>query len=50
LEAVLAAVPPEMHSSLADKEIAKDAWDTIAAACIGSDRTCGSTLQKLCQE
>jgi len=50
LEALLAAVPTEMHSSLANKRAAKDAWDAIAAARIGSDRTCRSTLQKLCQE
>ena len=47
-EALLAAVPPEMHSSLAYKETDKDAWDAIAAARIGSARR--STLQKLRQE
>ncbi|XP_066341742.1 uncharacterized protein [Miscanthus floridulus] len=50
LEALLAAVPTEMHSSLVNKRTAKDARDTIAAARIGSDRTCRSTLQKLHQE
>jgi hypothetical protein len=50
LEALLAAFSTEMHSSLANKRTAKDAWDTITAACIGSDRACRSTLQKLRQE
>ena len=50
LEALLAAVPTEMHSSLANKRTATDAWDAIAAARIGSDRACRSTLQKLRQE
>jgi hypothetical protein len=50
LEALLAAVPMEMHSSLANKRTAKDAWDAIAAARIGSDRARRSTLQKLRQE
>jgi hypothetical protein len=44
LEALLATVPTDMHSSLANKETAKDAWDAIAAARIGSDCTCRSTL------
>ena len=50
LEALLAAVPTEMHSSLANKRTAKDAWDAIAAARIGSARARRSTLQKLHQE
>jgi len=37
LGALLAAVLKEMHSSLANKETVKDAWDAIAMACIGSD-------------
>ena len=44
LEALLAAVPTEMHSSLANK---RTAWDAVAAARIGSDRARRSTLQKL---
>jgi hypothetical protein len=50
LEALLAAVPMEMHSSLANKRTAKDTWDAIAAARIGSDCARRSTLQKLRQE
>jgi hypothetical protein len=50
LEALLAAVPMEMHSSLANKRTAKDAWDAIAVARIGSDRARRSTLQKLRRE
>jgi hypothetical protein len=50
LEALLAVVPMEMHSSLMNKRTAKDAWDAIATAHIGSDRARRSTLQKLRQE
>ena len=50
LEALLAAVPTEMHSTLANKRTAKDAWDAIAAAHISSGRARKSTLQKLRQE
>ena len=39
-----------MHSSLTNKQTAKDAWDAIAAARIGSNRARRSTLQKLRQE
>ena len=45
LGALLAAVPTEMQSSLA-----KDAWDAIASAYIGSNRARRSTLQNLRQE
>jgi hypothetical protein len=38
LDALVAAVPPEMRFSLSQKETAKEAWDAIAAARIGSDR------------
>jgi hypothetical protein len=50
LEALLAAAPTEMHSSLVNKRTAKDAWDAIAAARIGSARARRSTLQKPRQE
>ena len=50
LEALLAAVPTEMHSSLTNNRTAKDVWDAIAAARIGSARARRSTLQKLRQE
>jgi len=49
LEALLAAVPTEMHS-LTNKRTDKDAWDAIAVARISSDRARRSTLQKLLQE
>jgi hypothetical protein len=39
-----------MHSSLMNKQTAKDAWDAIAMARIGSDRAHRSMLQKLRQE
>jgi hypothetical protein len=50
LDALIAAVPPEMQFSLSKKRIAKEAWDAIAAACIGSDRARKTTLQALRKE
>ncbi|XP_066164603.1 uncharacterized protein [Oryza sativa Japonica Group] len=50
LEALLAAVPTEMQSSIVNKRTTKDAWDAIASARIGSDRARRSTLQKLRQD
>jgi hypothetical protein len=50
LEALLAVVPMEMHSSLANKRTTHDAWDAIAMACIDSERARRSMLQKLRQE
>jgi phenylalanine-4-hydroxylase len=50
LDALIAAVPPEMQFSLSKKRTAKEAWDTIAAARIGSDHARKSTLQALCKE
>jgi hypothetical protein len=38
LDAIIAAVPSEMQFSLSKKRIAKEAWDAIATARIGSDR------------
>ena len=50
LEALFAAVPMEMHSTLTNKETTEAAWDAIAVACIGGNRARRSMLQKLCQE
>jgi hypothetical protein len=50
LDALIAAVPPEMQFSLSKKQTAKEAWDAIAAARIGSDRARKSTLQALRKE
>jgi hypothetical protein len=50
LDALIAAVPSEMQFSLSKKRTAKEAWDAIAAARIGSDRTRKTTLQALCKE
>jgi hypothetical protein len=50
LDALIAAVPPEMQFSLSKKRTAKEAWDAIAAACIGSDRARKTTLQALRKE
>jgi hypothetical protein len=47
LDALVVVVPPEMQFSLSQKETAKEAWDTIAAARIDSDRARKSTLQAL---
>jgi hypothetical protein len=50
LDALIAAVPPEMQFSLSQKRTAKEAWDAIAAARICSDRARKSTLQALRKE
>jgi hypothetical protein len=50
LYALIAAVPSEMQFSLSKKRTAKEAWDAIAAARIGSDRTRKTTLQALHKE
>jgi hypothetical protein len=50
LEALCSAVPMEMVSALSGKATAKDAWDVVAAAQVGSDRTRKSALQKLREE
>jgi hypothetical protein len=50
LDAPIAAVPSEMQFSLSKKRTAKEAWDTIAAARIGSDRALKTTLQALRKE
>jgi hypothetical protein len=50
LDALIAAVPPEMQFSLSKKQTAKEAWDTIAVARIGSDRARKTTLQALHKE
>ena len=49
-DALIAAVPLEMQFSLSQKETAKEAWDAIAAARIGSDHALKSTLQALRKE
>ena len=36
--------------SLADKLSTKEAWDSVASACIGVDRVCRATLQQLRKE
>jgi hypothetical protein len=50
LDALIAAVPSEMQFSLSKKWTVKEAWDIIAAACIGSDRARKTTLQALHKE
>jgi hypothetical protein len=50
LNALIAAVPPEMQFSLSKKWTVKEAWDVIAAAHISSDRARKTTLQALRKE
>jgi hypothetical protein len=50
LDTLIAAFPPEMQFSLSKKQTAMEAWDTITAARIGSDRAHKTTLQALCKE
>jgi hypothetical protein len=50
LDALIAAFPPEMQFSLSKKRTTKEAWDAIAAARIGSDRSCKTTMQALRKE
>jgi hypothetical protein len=50
LDALIAAVSPEMQFSLSQKRTAKEAWDAIAATRIGSDRARKTTLQALRKE
>jgi hypothetical protein len=47
LDALIAAVPPEMQFSFSQKRTAKEAWDAIAATHIGSDRARKTTLHTL---
>jgi hypothetical protein len=49
-DALIAAVPPEMQFSLFKKWIAKEAWDDIAAARIGTDRARKTIMQPLHKE
>jgi hypothetical protein len=50
LDALIAAVPPEMQFSLSQKRTFKEAWDAIAAIRIGSDHARKTTLQALRKE
>jgi hypothetical protein len=50
LDALIAAVPPEMQFLLSQKRTAKEAWEAIAATRIGSDRARKTTLQALRKE
>jgi phenylalanine-4-hydroxylase len=50
LDALIVAVPSEMQFSLSKKRTANEAWDAIAAACIGSDCFRKTMLQALRKE
>jgi hypothetical protein len=50
LDALIAAVPPEMQFSLSKKRTSKEAWDAIATARIGSYRAHKTMLQTLRKE
>ncbi|XP_066374520.1 uncharacterized protein [Miscanthus floridulus] len=50
LEALCAAVPTELGTSLANKAMTKLAWESIVVARIGGDRVRRATLQRLRRE
>ncbi|XP_073362516.1 uncharacterized protein [Aegilops tauschii subsp. strangulata] len=50
LEAILRAVPPEMLATLAVKETAKEAWDSIKTIRLGVDRVRKAKAQSLRRE
>jgi hypothetical protein len=50
LDSLITAVPSEMQFSLSKKRTAKEAWDAIAAARIGTDRARKTTLHALRKE
>jgi hypothetical protein len=50
LDALITAAPLEMQFTLSKKRTAKEAWDSIAVARIGSDRARKTTLQALRKE
>jgi len=50
LEAILAAIPVEYREPLGVKSFAKEAWESIAAMRIGSDRAKKATAHLLKQE
>jgi hypothetical protein len=50
LDALIATGMPEMQFSLFKKRTAKEAWDAIAVARIGSDRARKTMLQALHKE
>jgi hypothetical protein len=47
LEAICAAVPPEIGATIANKPTAKLAWEAIEARLVGSYRVRRATLQRL---
>ncbi|XP_066333625.1 disease resistance protein RGA5-like [Miscanthus floridulus] len=50
LEAILAAVPPEYREPLGSKDSAKEAWDTLKAIRVESDRARKAKAQQLRRE
>lgn len=50
LDALCSAVPPEMVSTIADKRMAKEAWDSVATMHDGDDRVKKNTAQRLRRE
>jgi phenylalanine-4-hydroxylase len=50
LDALIATAPPEMQFSLSKKRTAKEAWDAIAVARIGSARARKTTQQSFRKE
>ncbi|WVZ71930.1 hypothetical protein U9M48_020458 [Paspalum notatum var. saurae] len=47
MEAILRAVPPEMHQSLGAKKTAKEAWDSLKKMRTGSDLVKRARIRRL---
>jgi hypothetical protein len=47
LDVLCGTVPPEMVSTIAKKETAKEAWDAITTMRVGDDRVKKATVQQL---
>jgi hypothetical protein len=50
LNALCSAVPPELVSMIAKKEMVKEAWDAIVTMRVGNDCMKKMTTQQLCQK
>jgi hypothetical protein len=50
IDVIYSVVPVDMIATLAVKHTTKDAWGCIKTMCIGDDRVCKATLQKVRRE
>jgi hypothetical protein len=50
LDTICSVVPPEMISTLATKATRREAWESIKAMRVGSERVCKTNTQKLRRE